>query len=304
MFCRSALLLSFCENRLCLSQLKKKLNSTERGALFRHFCVSKVITTAHAHKSGVIFSFFPRAFKQKKIKALWPKMTKIASRGVLPYTAGPGVTKSHAHARKIAPAIWKFWNDFEFAVPFISGTRAMRKANFCFWDNGKGAWSCLEESWGRQLPFDTGHAVVCYSFRRVSLRSFLANGLRLVRFPCFLFELFFYSCRLLRKLQLFSSGLEGFVLPESRLCTAAEIFFTLQPTGFLGLFVRFIYGDSRDMDLSPKAGWGPLSHLWRKTERRTNAEDYVVDRVRVRRPRLWFGRQPGRRSSPSKEGKA
>ena len=81
MFCRSALLLSFCENRFCLSQLLKKLNSTERGALFRHFCVSKVITTAHAHQSGVIFHFFPRAFKQKKIKALRPKMTKIASRG-------------------------------------------------------------------------------------------------------------------------------------------------------------------------------------------------------------------------------
>ena len=81
MFCRSTLLLSFCENRFCLSQLLKKLNSTERGALFRHFCVSKVFTTAHAHKSGVIFHFFPRAFKQKKIKALRPKMTKIASRG-------------------------------------------------------------------------------------------------------------------------------------------------------------------------------------------------------------------------------
>ena len=40
-----------------------------------------VITTAHAHKSGVIFHFFPRAFKQKKIKALRPKMTKIASKG-------------------------------------------------------------------------------------------------------------------------------------------------------------------------------------------------------------------------------
>ena len=66
---------------MCLSQLIKKLNSTERGARFRHFCVSKVITTAHAHQSGVIFSFFSRAFKQKKIKALRPKMTKIASRG-------------------------------------------------------------------------------------------------------------------------------------------------------------------------------------------------------------------------------
>ena len=44
-------------------------------------------TTAHAHKSGVIFHIFPRAFKQKKkIKALWPKMTKIASRGWGPMT--------------------------------------------------------------------------------------------------------------------------------------------------------------------------------------------------------------------------
>ena len=33
-------------------------NSTKRGAFFRHFCVSKVITTAHAHKSGFIFHFF------------------------------------------------------------------------------------------------------------------------------------------------------------------------------------------------------------------------------------------------------
>ena len=40
-----------------------------------------MITTAHAHKSGVIFHFFPRAFKQKKIKTLRPKVTKIASRG-------------------------------------------------------------------------------------------------------------------------------------------------------------------------------------------------------------------------------
>ena len=32
-------------------------------------------------KSGIIFHFFLRAFKQKKIKALRPKMTKIASRG-------------------------------------------------------------------------------------------------------------------------------------------------------------------------------------------------------------------------------
>ena len=30
------------------------------------FLLSKIITTAHAHKSGVIFHFFPRAFKQTK----------------------------------------------------------------------------------------------------------------------------------------------------------------------------------------------------------------------------------------------
>ena len=62
------LLLSVCENRFCLPQVLKKLNSTERGALFRHFCVSKVITTAHAHKSGVIFHFFQDLSNQKKLR--------------------------------------------------------------------------------------------------------------------------------------------------------------------------------------------------------------------------------------------
>ena len=66
MFCRFTRLLSFCENRLCLSQLIKKLNSTEWGALFWHFCVSKVITTTHAHQSGVIFHFF-KSFQTKKL---------------------------------------------------------------------------------------------------------------------------------------------------------------------------------------------------------------------------------------------
>ena len=51
----------------------RTLNSTGRGALFRHFCVSRVITTAHAHKNGELSN-------KKKIKALRPKM-KIASRG-------------------------------------------------------------------------------------------------------------------------------------------------------------------------------------------------------------------------------
>ena len=36
-FCRSALLLSFCENRFCLSQFVKKLTLTKRGAFFDIF---------------------------------------------------------------------------------------------------------------------------------------------------------------------------------------------------------------------------------------------------------------------------
>ena len=81
-FCRSDLLLSFCKNGFRLLRFVKKLNSTKRGTLFRYYCVSKVITTAHEHKSGVIFHIFPRLFKQKKLRScMWPKMTKIPSRG-------------------------------------------------------------------------------------------------------------------------------------------------------------------------------------------------------------------------------
>ena len=46
-----------------------------------------MITTAHAHKSGVIFIFFSRAFKPKKNKELLRKMTKIASRGPALYNS-------------------------------------------------------------------------------------------------------------------------------------------------------------------------------------------------------------------------
>ena len=38
-----------------------------------------MITTAHAHKSGVIFLYLPETFQTKKFKKLRPKMTKIAS---------------------------------------------------------------------------------------------------------------------------------------------------------------------------------------------------------------------------------
>ena len=40
----------------------------ERGAPFRHFCVSKVITTAHAHKSDVVFYFFQELSNKKKLR--------------------------------------------------------------------------------------------------------------------------------------------------------------------------------------------------------------------------------------------
>ena len=79
-FCGSALLLSFCENRFGLSQLIKKLNSTERGALFRHFS-SPRWSPLRMRTKVVSFFIFSRSFQTKKIKALWPKITKIASRG-------------------------------------------------------------------------------------------------------------------------------------------------------------------------------------------------------------------------------
>ena len=40
-----------------------------------------MITTAHVHESGVIFHFLKSFQTKKKIKAVRPKMTKIASRG-------------------------------------------------------------------------------------------------------------------------------------------------------------------------------------------------------------------------------
>ena len=53
-----------------------------------------MITTAHAHKSGVIFHFFSKSFQTKKFKSLRPKMTKIASRG------GPALTRANLISRQ------------------------------------------------------------------------------------------------------------------------------------------------------------------------------------------------------------
>ena len=67
-----------------LSKLKNQdalKNSTKRGAFFRHFWVSKVITIAHAYKSGIIFHIFPWPFKKKKLISYDQRWLKVASRG-------------------------------------------------------------------------------------------------------------------------------------------------------------------------------------------------------------------------------
>ena len=91
-FCRFALLLSFCKNRFRLLRFIKKLNSTELGAFFRHFCVSKVITTAHAHKCGVFNSVLcqPTTTLAKKIEtATQAKLhTRACSREHAPVPLG------------------------------------------------------------------------------------------------------------------------------------------------------------------------------------------------------------------------
>ena len=61
------------------SYLNKKLNSTERGALFRHFA-SPRWSPLRMRTKVVSFFFFSKSFQTKKIMALRPKMTKIASR--------------------------------------------------------------------------------------------------------------------------------------------------------------------------------------------------------------------------------
>ena len=67
MFCRSALLLSFCENRFSLSQLIKKLNSTERGALFDIFA-SPGWSPLRMRTKVVSFSIFSKSFQTKKLR--------------------------------------------------------------------------------------------------------------------------------------------------------------------------------------------------------------------------------------------
>ena len=67
-FCRSALLLLFCENCFCLSQLIKKLNSTEQGALFRHFASPRWSPLRMRTKVVSIFIFFQELSNKKKLR--------------------------------------------------------------------------------------------------------------------------------------------------------------------------------------------------------------------------------------------
>ena len=62
-----------------LIAINKKVKFDGARCLSRHFCVSKVITTVHAHKSAIIFHIFPKAFTKKLSSTT--KMTKIAARG-------------------------------------------------------------------------------------------------------------------------------------------------------------------------------------------------------------------------------
>ena len=59
--------------------INKKVKFDGARCPFSTFLRLQGDTSAHAHKSGVIFHFFKSFQTNKKIKALRPKMTKIAS---------------------------------------------------------------------------------------------------------------------------------------------------------------------------------------------------------------------------------
>ena len=75
-FCRSALRLSFCKKRFSLSQLIKKLNSTERWGLFSTSLRLQGDGHCACAQKWCHFSYFSKSFQTQR-----PKMTKIASRG-------------------------------------------------------------------------------------------------------------------------------------------------------------------------------------------------------------------------------
>ena len=75
--------LSFCETRLCLLQIVKKLNSTKQGAFLQHFCISKVITTILRMRTKVasFFIFFQDLSNKTKLKKTMTKDDKNSLKG-------------------------------------------------------------------------------------------------------------------------------------------------------------------------------------------------------------------------------
>ena len=80
MFYRSALLVSFCGNSLCLLQLIKKLNSMERVALFDMFASPRWSPLRMRTKVVLFFIFFEELSNKKK-RLYEQRRLKKAARG-------------------------------------------------------------------------------------------------------------------------------------------------------------------------------------------------------------------------------
>ena len=76
-FCRSALLLSFCENRFRLLQFVKKLNSTIQGAFSTFLRFQGDHYYARVQK-WCLSSYFSKSIQTKKLKKVRSKITEIA----------------------------------------------------------------------------------------------------------------------------------------------------------------------------------------------------------------------------------
>ena len=118
-FCRSALLLSFCVS----VTINKKVNSTEQGVFSPRWSPLRMRT------KRCRFSYFLRSFKQKKIKALRRKMTKIASGGSCLKSYYNLLVGFHRlHRRAYAEAIAVHVKDFEiFRCPHFEKKKVTQK---------------------------------------------------------------------------------------------------------------------------------------------------------------------------------
>ena len=99
-------------------------------------------------KVASFFFFFPRAFKQKKIKALRPKMTKIASRG-------------GGSSLKAGPPWFEYLVIFDFFAPWY---RRGREA------------SSVKISWKNSKEKLVKYATEVAHLHRVSIQSCTQNG--------------------------------------------------------------------------------------------------------------------------------